>query len=855
MFCSSILFVNRRRLPKQSNSIIFENDETEPKIVHGFIQNSLKLKDPDKVDRKVKKRKSPWIVLRLHNMKRKTVGIFKKFKIGSKRRGSTKTCGDSDSGSSNNYSDIHSVSRTCSVEELFSGDSSLRNSCTLLRKDWKTLADPLRLDLLGTDYQDDVSMDWSKDSVFGPDSDQEEEFFSAIGTRSESPSSNFGQYTPSKSCSSCPEDGKLKDDAEFCFEGVKLFLAHGYKPAELLELGCSARDLLSAGCHVEELIEAGCSVQDLLESGCKVHSILRALNEKGALSTPVDIQSLVWNNSKIEELLLQSPGAREKLICRKEKGEDLYPACDVSVWFRTCRKEITEPLEGVVTGKVPDWIQGSLLRNGPGSLEVGEDKFQHLFDGSALIHRFEIKNGKVTYQCKFLETNTYKKNKAAQRIVVTEFGTAGVPDPCKSIFDRFSVLFNPGEMSDNAMISIYPFGDELYAFAETSVIHRIDAETLDTLERVNISEHVNVVNHTSHPHVMDDGTVYNVGVGLNFCGPCFNIVKFPAPSLLANGKTPFDQAEVVGSVSARWKFNPSYMHTFGITENYFIIVEQPLSISFATMISRHVQNKPMAPCLKWKKNEKTVIHLIDRRTGKPVKEYFADPFFFLHIINQYEENGFLILDICCYRDASMLDCMYIQALQDASRNVDYCEMFRGRPLRFVLPLSIPFNYKSWGTNLVTLAGTTASAYVFLDKTVFVCPEMLCNLGCETPRINYEKYMGKPYRYFYAISSDVDMENPGTLIKVDTKTKTCLTWCEDHIFPSEPVFVPSPSSQSEDDGVVLSSLLWTRGFDNKVGLLVLDAKTWTELGRATFITPTPVPKCLHGWFKPYRNKAL
>jgi len=44
----------------------------------------------------------------------------------------------------------------------------------------------------------------------------------------------------------------------------------------------------------------------------------------------------------------------------------------------------------------------------------------------------------------------------------------------------------------------------------------------------------------------------------------------------------------------------------------------------------------------------------------------------------------------------------------------------------------------------------------------VFPEKLCDLGCETPRINEFK-IGIKYRFFYAISSDVDAENPGTVI--------------------------------------------------------------------------------------------
>ena len=60
-------------------------------------------------------------------------------------------------------------------------------------------------------------------------------------------------------------------------------------------------------------------------------------------------------------------------------------------------------------------------------------------------------------------------------------------------------------------------------------------------------------------------------------------------------------------------------------------------------------------------------------------------------------------------------------------------------------------------------------------------------------------------------------------------------------------------QSEDDGVVLSVLLRARGLDRLVTLLVLDARSWRELGRADFEADGPVPKDLHGWYFPARNK--
>ncbi|XP_062557482.1 carotenoid isomerooxygenase isoform X2 [Armigeres subalbatus] len=566
----------------------------------------------------------------------------------------------------------------------------------------------------------------------------------------------------------------------------------------------------------------------------------------------------------------------------EKKSKDCYPNCDVNVWLRSCEHEIVEPIEGVVKGVVPEWLNGSLLRNGPGSLKVGEMTFNHLFDSSALLHRFNIEGGKVTYQCRFLKSDTYKKNKAAQRIVVTEFGTSAVPDPCHTIFHKIAAIFRkPGENnSDNAMISIYPFGDEYFAFTESPVIHKIDPQTLGTESKLNVSDYVGIVNHTSHPHVMSDGTVYNLGCSVTKTGPAYTIICFP------HGENMFENARIVASVPARWKFHPGYMHTFGITENFFIVVEQPLSVSVPSMLVSQIKNEPMASSLKWFENQQTYIYLLDRDSGELKHTYHAESFFYLHIINQYEKDGHVVLDICCYKDPAMLNCMYIDTMKNMQQNPDYAKMFRGRPLRFVLPLNYKQDLKSSTTsifsaarpwaclikklsitdfsekklnseencrdltlkNLITLNNTKAAAYVMPDATIFCKPELLCDLGCETPRIYYEEHLGRDYQYFYAISSDVDANNPGTLIKVDVTNKSRLTWCEENVYPSEPIFVPSSNPQSEDDGVVLAAMVWGREEENRVGLLILDAKTFTEIARSEFTTPGPVPKCLHGWFQ-------
>jgi beta,beta-carotene 9',10'-dioxygenase len=44
---------------------------------------------------------------------------------------------------------------------------------------------------------------------------------------------------------------------------------------------------------------------------------------------------------------------------------------------------------------------------------------------------------------------------------------------------------------------------------------------------VNVSNYVAVNHETAHPHVDEDGTVYNMGNSKGPNGPTYNIIQFP----------------------------------------------------------------------------------------------------------------------------------------------------------------------------------------------------------------------------------------------------------------------------------------------------------------------------------------
>ena len=60
-----------------------------------------------------------------------------------------------------------------------------------------------------------------------------------------------------------------------------------------------------------------------------------------------------------------------------------------SVIFQTA-KEIIEPIEAKPSGEIPHWLKGTLLKNGPGLFEFGDQNSTHLFDGMAMVRRYHM---------------------------------------------------------------------------------------------------------------------------------------------------------------------------------------------------------------------------------------------------------------------------------------------------------------------------------------------------------------------------------------------------------------------------------------------------------------------------------
>src|SRR4051794_34559312 len=73
-----------------------------------------------------------------------------------------------------------------------------------------------------------------------------------------------------------------------------------------------------------------------------------------------------------------------------------------------------------VSGELPGWLSGSLLRTGPAKFEAGPDRMRHWFDGLAMLHRFTFGAGHVSYGNRFLEGRTSRAMLHEGRIAYPE---------------------------------------------------------------------------------------------------------------------------------------------------------------------------------------------------------------------------------------------------------------------------------------------------------------------------------------------------------------------------------------------------------------------------------------------------
>jgi beta,beta-carotene 9',10'-dioxygenase len=443
--------------------------------------------------------------------------------------------------------------------------------------------------------------------------------------------------------------------------------------------------------------------------------------------------------------------------------------------------------ELAVTGDVPSWLQGGLLRVTPAQMDFAQRSVTHWFDGMAMLNRFGFADGTVSYASRFLDTEARRAALASGGTSINGFAT----DPCRSLFQRIQSTFRP-DLTDNANVNLTRLGDEYLAMTETPIPVQFDPETLATLGHDQGAAAFGQIT-TAHPHHDPERNEL-----VNFAAHLGRKSEYRVYARRSS-----TEGRTLATMPVR---EPSYMHSFALTPRFAVLLENPLVVN---PLKLAFGGKSFINNYVWKPELGMRIHAFDRKTGALHRSWTTDAFFVFHTINAFERDGELVVDLCAYPDASIIGQLDLAPLRAGTSGP-----LLAQPRRLTLPLA---------------GGTVAS-------------RPLGDVDLELPRIDYRRRNGHDYRYVYGASSG-DAPFLKRLVKLDVTDGSHAVWEEPSAWAGEPVFVPRPGAEGEDDGVVLSVVLDTDA--GRSFLLVLDAESFTELARAE--APHHIPFGFHGQF--------
>ncbi len=157
----------------------------------------------------------------------------------------------------------------------------------------------------------------------------------------------------------------------------------------------------------------------------------------------------------------------------------------------------------------------------------------------------------------------------------------------------------------------------------------------------------------------DSSWLYNLACSFTSGGIKFHFLRFPTCASSENPATIAKSGEIVATLSSRLRTSFSYYHTFGVTSEHLLMVEQPWVANSMKLLGSKVQKLSFKDCLEWLPDEKNKFRVVSKATGvekKDVVYLSKEPFFFLNHVNSYEDGqGNLIADLLVYDSPEILD--------------------------------------------------------------------------------------------------------------------------------------------------------------------------------------------------------
>ncbi len=401
-----------------------------------------------------------------------------------------------------------------------------------------------------------------------------------------------------------------------------------------------------------------------------------------------------------------------------------------------------EPVRAEVTGRLPDWLRGTLIRNGPAQWNVGADRMRHWFDGFAMLHAFTLDQSGVTYRNRFLRGPDWCAVKERGKLFHPQFAT----DPCRSFFKKVASLF-VSELGCNPNVNVVKIGQRWLALTETPLAIEFDGQTLQTLGLYDYNQ------DALHRHITSAHPVLEKGVLHNFTVKLGKETRYTGYRWPAGGeRQPF---------AHHMTKTPAYLHSCALTEREMLLWEGPFTVNPLQLLWR---DRPYIENFRWRPELGSRLVRLGRDGVS--QTYELPPLFVFHHVNSFYQGSCLCVDMLAYQDARSVQQLYLDdLLKKGGERIDTPDLVRVR-------------VEEGKARVETLSRTPV----------------------ELPRIL--EAQGQPYRTVYGITQRDSRFYEG-LVRLDTHTDTAMVWSESGCFAGEPVPQKAPDG---NETVLLSVVL-------------------------------------------------
>jgi carotenoid cleavage dioxygenase len=475
--------------------------------------------------------------------------------------------------------------------------------------------------------------------------------------------------------------------------------------------------------------------------------------------------------------------------------------------YAPVREELTVT-DLVVTGHLPEYLDGRYLRNGPNPVAELDPATYHWFLGDGMVHGVRLRDGRAEWY-----RNRWVRSPAVAAAL-------GEPAPGRPSSAPLTAL--------GANTNVIGHAGRTLALVEGGVANYELTDELDTVGPCDFDGTL-PGGYTAHPK-RDPATGELHAVSYFFGRG--NTVQYSVIGTDGRARRTVD-IEVTGS---------PMMHDFSLTENHVIFYDLPVTFDAAqavadapmpgplrtptrlvmsaligrvrvpdpvtAMLNRTVPGNGRMP-YRWDPRYPARVGVMPREgTATDVRWFDVEPCYVFHPMNAYdgEDGTSVVLDV-----------------------VRHSKMFASD---FHGPNEGPPTLDRWTVDLT--AGK-------------VREERLDDRPQEFPRVD-ERLVGRRHRYGYAMSTaaGTGVQAGDSVLKHDLASGRTT---EIHLGPgrrgSEFVFVPSAPDAAEDDGVLMGFSYDTA--TDRSELTILDASTGEPVGAV--LLPTRVPHGFHGNWAP------